>query len=140
MRRGVSEEQEEFARIGFVFSAALTVLCGVVASDWRSDEIFIALGIYPLGLGFLVWPAVGYLLAGAKSDFGRSSCLSAVTIYNYWVAERLTAAGAEAPSLIERLWDGNRLGLAVLTALYLGGQLVIVLPQVWRRYRAAGAI
>jgi hypothetical protein len=82
----VTEEQLEFAKIGFVFSAALTILCWPVAAAPQRGEIFAALGIYPLGFGFLIWPAVGYLLAGARSDFGASACLVAVTFYNYWVA------------------------------------------------------
>lgn len=133
------EEQQEFAKIGFVFSAALTILCGAAASDWLGVEIFNALGIYPLGLGFLFWPAVGYLLAGARSDFGRSACLGAVTFYNYLVAVRLTDSAAGEPSLIERLWGGNKLGLVVLAALYVGGQLALVLPKAWGRRRGARA-
>lgn len=136
----MSEEQRDFVKIGSVFSAALTILCGAIGSDWQRDEIYSALGISPLGLGFLIWPAVGYLLAGAKSDFGMSSCLSAVTFYNYWVAERLTDSGAGAPSLIERLWGGNKLGLSALVVFYVVGQIVIVLPKVRERHRTAPAI
>ncbi len=131
----MSEEQLEFAKVGFVFSAALTILCWPIAPDPQRSEIFSALGIYPLGLGFLIWPAVGYLLAGARSDFGASACLGAVTVYNYWVAEQLTASEAGAPALIERLWGGNRLGLTAVAALYVGGQLALVLPKVWERRR-----
>ena len=133
------EEQRDFAGIGFVFSAALTILCSVIASDWRSDEILIAFGIYPLGLGFLFWPAVGYLLAGAKSYFGKSACLGAVAFHDYWVAGQLAASDAGVPSLIERLWGGNKLGLAFLAVFYIGGQLVIILPQVRGRHRTARA-
>lgn len=93
----------------------------------------LGLGVYPLGL--LVWPAVGYLLAGARSDFGASACLGAVTFYNYWVVERLTASEVGAPALIERLWGSNRLGLSAVAALYVGGQLAIVLPKVWELRR-----
>ncbi len=131
----MSEEQLEFAKVGFVFSAALTILCGAVAPDGQGSELFNALGIYPLGLGFLIWPAVGYLLAGARSGFASSACLGAVTVYNYWVAEQLTAAEAGAPALLERLWGGNRLGLTVAAALYVGGQLALVLPKVRERRR-----
>ena len=131
----MSEEQLEFAKVGFVFSAALTILCGAVAPHGLGREVFEALGIYPVGLGFLIWPAVGYLLAGARSQFGASACLGAVTFYNYWVAEQLTASAAGSPALFERLWDGNRLGLAAVAALYVGGQLAIVLPKVRERRR-----
>ena len=130
-----SEEQLEFAKIGFVFSAALTILCGAVAPGREGEELFGALGIYPLGLGFLIWPAVGYLLAGARTDFGASACLCAVTLYDYWVLERLTAADAGAPALVERLWGANGLGLAAVAALYVGGQLAVVLPKAWERRR-----
>ena len=133
----MSEEQREFVKIGFVFSAALTILCWPIAPDPQRWEIFSALGVYPLGLGLLVWPAVGYLLAGARSDFGASACLGAVTFYNYWVVERLTASEVGAPALIERLWVSNRLGLSAVAALYVGGQLAIVLPKVWDRRRRA---
>jgi hypothetical protein len=129
----LSEEQREFATVGFVFSAALTILGGAVATDPQGAEVFVALGIYPLGLGFLIWPAVGYLLAGARSDFAGSACLCAVTFYDYWVLERLTASEAGSPALFERLWDGNRLGLAAVAALYVGGQLALVLPKAWGR-------
>lgn len=131
----MSEEQREFATIGFVFSAALTILCGAAAPDGQGSEVFAALGIYPLGLGFLIWPAVGYLLAGARSDFGASACLAAVTFYNYWVADGLVASADGTPALIERLWGGNKLGLTALAALYVGGQLAIVLPKVRERRR-----
>jgi hypothetical protein len=130
-----SEEQLEFAKIGFVFSAALTILCGAVAPGGRGPEVFTALGLYPLGLGFLIWPAVGYLRAGARSHFGASACLGAVTVYNYWVVEQLTAAGAGAPALVERLWGANRLGLTALAVLYVGGQLALLLPKVRERRR-----
>ncbi|HEX8557884.1 MAG TPA: hypothetical protein VF668_07290 [Pyrinomonadaceae bacterium] len=129
MRRDVTEEQLEFVKVGFVFSGALTILCAAAAPDPLGPELFSALGIYPLGLGFVVWPAVGYLLAGARSDFASASCLTAVTSYNYWVAGRLTASDAGDFSLLGRLWAGNKLGLAVLAALYVGGQLAVVLPQ-----------
>jgi hypothetical protein len=131
----VTEEQREFAKIGFVFSAALAILCWPIAVGPQRGEIFAALGIYPLGFGFLIWPAVGYLLAGARSEFGASACLSAVTFYNYWVAERLTASEAGASALIEQLWGRNRLGLAAVAALYVGGQLVVVLPKMLERRR-----
>ena len=133
----MSEEQLEFAKVGLVFSAALTILCGAVAPDGRGSELFDALGIYPVGVGFLVWPAVGYLLAGARSHFGASACLGAVAFYNYWVAEQLVASEAGAPALIERLWGGNRLGLTALAALYVGGQLALLLPKVRERRRCS---
>lgn len=132
----MSEEQLEFAKAGFVFSAALTILCGAVAPGGQGPELFSALGVYPLGLGFIIWPAVGYLLAGARSDFAASACLGAVTLYNYWVVERLTAAADGAPALIGRLWESNGLGLSAVAALYVGGQLAVVLPKVWERRRA----
>ena len=136
-----SEEQLEFTKIGFVFSAALTILCGAVAPGREGEELFGALGIYPLGLGFLIWPAVGYLLAGAGSDFAVSACLFAVTFYDYLVLERLTAPTDGEPALIERLWAGNKLGIGAVAVLYVCGQLAIVLPKAWgRRRRAAAAL
>ena len=135
----MSEEQLEFAKVGFVFSAALTILCGAVAPDGEGREVFAALGIYPVGLGFLIWPVVGYLLAGARTDFGASACLCAVTFYNYWVAERLTVPEADGAALIERLWGANRLGLTAVAALYVVGQLAVVLPKVLERQRRRGA-
>lgn len=132
----MSEEQLEFAKVGFVFSAALTILSFAVAPDGQGRELFAALGIYPTGLGFLIWPAAGYLLAGARTDFGASACLGAVSLYNYWVVERLTSAGdAAAPALVERLWGGNPLGLAFVAALYVGGQAAVVLPKALERRR-----
>jgi hypothetical protein len=131
----LSEEQLDFVKVGFVFSAALALLCWSVAPYTLRLETFAALGVYPLGLGLLFWPAAGYLLTAARSDFGRSACLGAVAFYNYWVAEQLTASGDGSPALIERLWGSNRLGLAVVAALYVGGQLALVLPQVWERRR-----
>lgn len=132
----LSEEQLEFVKVGFVFSAALTLLCWPIAPEPQRGEVLSAIGVYPLGLGFFFWPAVGYLLAGARTDFAASACLGAVTFYNYWVAEQLTASAAGAPALIERLWGGNKLGLAAVAALYVGGQLALVLPKVWERRRA----
>lgn len=131
----MSEEQLDFVKVGFVFSAALAVLCWPVAPDPLRWEILGAFGVYPLGLGLLFWPAVGYLLAGARSDFGASACLGAVTFYDYWVAERLTASVAGEPAIIERLWAGNRLGLVAVALLYVGGQLAIVLPKMRERRR-----
>jgi hypothetical protein len=135
----LSEEQLEFVKVGFVFSAALTLLCWPVAPDSQRWELLGAIGVYPLGLGFFFWPAVGYLLAGARSDFAASACLAAVTFYDYWVVERLTASEAGSPALIERLWGVNKLGLAAVAALYVGGQLAVVLPKVWERRRALAA-
>ena len=135
----MSEEQLEFTKIGFVFSAALMILCGAVAPAGQGSEIFDALGVYPLGLGFVIWPAVGYLLAGARTDFASSACLGAVAFYNYWVAEQLTASADGAPALLDRLWGGNRLGLSAVAVLYVGGQLFIVLPKVFDRRRGAPA-
>ena len=135
----MSEEQLEFAKVGFVFSAALTILCGAVAPDGEGREVFAALGIYPAGLGFLIWPTVGYVLAGAKTDFGASACLGAVTFYNYWVAERLMTPEADGTALIERLWGGNRLGLSAVAALYVVGQLAVVLPKMRERQRRRSA-
>lgn len=132
----MNEEQLEFVKVGFVFSAALTLLCWPIAPDPQRWEVLGAIGVYPLGLGFFFWPAVGYLLAGARTDFGASACLGAVTFFDYWVAEQLTSSEAGAPALIERLWDGNRLGLAAVAALYVGGQLALVLPKVWERRRS----
>lgn len=123
----------DFVKVGFVFSAALTLLCWPVVPDSQRWEILGALGVYPLGLGFFFWPAVGYLLAGARTGFASSACLGAVTFYNYWVAEQLTATGDGAPALIERLWGANKLGLAAVAALYVGGQLAILLPKVLER-------
>ncbi|HEX8150364.1 MAG TPA: hypothetical protein VF591_24485 [Pyrinomonadaceae bacterium] len=131
----MSEEQLEFVKVGFVFSAALTLLCWPIAPDPQRWEVLGAIGVYPLGLGFFFWPAVGYLLAGARTDFAASACLGAVTFYNYWVAEQMTASGDGAPALIERLWGGNRLGLAAVAALYVFGQLALVLPKAWERSR-----
>jgi hypothetical protein len=131
----LSEEQREFVKVGFVFSAALTLLCWSGAPEPLRWEALGALGVYPLGLGFFFWPAVGYLLAGARSDFAASLCLGAVTFYDYWVAERLTASGDGAPALVERLWSGNKLGLAAVAALYVGGQLALVLPKAWEHRR-----
>lgn len=133
----MSEEQLEFVKVGFVFSAALTLLCWPAAPEGMRLELFGALGVYPIGIGFLFWPLVGYLLAGARSDFGASACLAAVSFYDYWVVERLTSSEAGAPALFERLWTGNRLGLAAVAALYICGQLAVVLPQVWERRRRA---
>jgi hypothetical protein len=132
----LSEEQLEFVKVGFVFSAALTLLCWPIAPDPQRWEVLGAIGVYPLGLGFFFWPAVGYLLAGARTDFASSACLGAVTFYNYWVAEQLTASGDGAPALLERLWSGNKLGLAAVAALYVGGQLALVLPKIRGRRRA----
>ncbi|MDT5269055.1 MAG: hypothetical protein QOH49_1241 [Acidobacteriota bacterium] len=132
----MSEEQLEFVKVGFVFSAALTLLCWPIAPDPQRWEVLGAIGVYPLGLGFFFWPAVGYLLAGARTDFASSACLGAVTFYNYWVAEQLTASGDGAPALLERLWSGNKLGLAAVAALYVGGQLALVLPKIRGRRRA----
>ena len=134
----MSEEQLDFVKVGFVFSAALAIMCWPIAPEPLRGEIFSALGVYPLGLGFFFWPAVGYLLAGARSDFGASACLGAVTFYNYWVAERLTTSGPSAPALIERLWAGNKLGLTAVAALYVVGQLAFVLPKVWEWRRRRG--
>lgn len=133
----MSEEQIEFVKVGFVFSAALTLLCWPVAPDPQRWEVLGALGVYPLGLGFLFWPAVGCLLAGSRSDFGTSACLGAVAFYNYWVVERLTAAEVGAPALVERLWGANKLGLAAVAALYVGGQLAIILPKALERRRCS---
>ena len=135
----MSEEQLEFVKVGFVFSAALTLLCWPIAPSPERGEIFSALGVYPVGFGFLFWPAVGYLLAGARSDFGASLCLGAVTFYDYWVAERLMASDGEVPFLFERLWAGNKLGLAFVAALYVCGQLALVLPKAWERRRRPAA-
>ena len=135
----MNEEQLEFVKVGFVFSAALTILCGAAAPTGPGSEIFDALGIYPVGVGFLIWPALGYLLASARTDFAASVCFGTVAFYNYWVAERLTTSEAGAPALIERLWGGNRLGLAAVAALYVGGQSAVVLPKVWERRRARAA-
>jgi hypothetical protein len=135
----LSDEQLEFVKVGFVFSAALTLLCWPVAPDPQRWEVLGAIGVYPLGLGFFFWPAVGYLLAGARSDFGASACLGAVTFYNYWVVERLTASELGAPALFERLWAGNRLGLMAVAALYVGGQLAMMLPIFCERRRRGGA-
>jgi hypothetical protein len=131
----LSEEQVEFAKVGFVFSAALTLLCWPVAPEPLRWEVLGALGVYPVGVGFLFWPALGFMLAGARSDFAASACLGAVTFYDYWVAERLTTTDAGAVSLIERLWSGNKLGVAAVAALYVCGQLAIVLPKVWEHRR-----
>ena len=131
----MSEEQRDFVKVGFVFSAALALLCWSVAPYTLRLETFSALGVYPLGLGLLIWPLVGYLLAGARSDFTASACFGAVAFYNYWVVEQLTASEAGAPALIERLWGGNSLGLAVVAALYVCGQLALVLPHVCERRR-----
>ena len=131
----MSEEQLDFVKVGFVFSAALTLLCWPVAQDPLRGDLLGALGVYPAGLGFFFWPALGYMLAGARSDFGVSACLGAVTFYDYWVAERLTASGAGEPALIERLWSGNKLGLAAVALLYVCGQLALVLPKAWERRR-----
>lgn len=136
----MSEEQLDFTKVGFVFSAALAVLCWPIAPDPLRGEIFFSLGVYPLGLGLIIWPAVGYLLAGARSNFARSACLGAVTFYNYWVVEQLTAAGDGSPALVERLWGVNRLGLTAVAALYVGGQLALLLPQVWERRRRGAPI
>lgn len=132
----MSEEQIEFVKVGFVFSAALTLLCWPVAPEPLRWEVFGALGVYPVGVGFFFWPAVGYLLAGARTDFAASSCLGAVAFYNYWVAEQLLVSEAGVPGLLERLWVGNRLGLGAVAALYVGGQLAIVLPKVLERRRS----
>lgn len=132
---GVNEEQLEFVKVGFVFSAALTLLCWPVAAGAQRWEVLGAIGVYPVGLGFFFWPAVGYMLAGARTDFGASACLAAVSFYDYWVVERLTAADDGGPALIERLWSANKLGLAAVAALYVCGQLVIVLPKFWERRR-----
>lgn len=131
----MNEEQLEFTKVGFVFSAALTILCGAVAPEGEGREVFAALGIYPLGVGFLIWPAVGYLLAGVRTDFGASACLGAVTFYNYWVAERLTVSEADGAALIERLWGDNRMGLTAVAVLYVVGQLAVVLPKTRERRR-----
>jgi len=135
----LNEEQLEFVKVGFVFSAALTLLCWPVAPESMRWEVFGAIGVYPLGLGFFFWPAVGYLLAGARTDFAASACLGAVSFYNYWVAEQLTATEGGAPALAERLWAGNKLGFAAVALLYVGGQLALVLPKVWERRRRAPA-
>jgi hypothetical protein len=132
----VTEEQREFAKVGFVFSAALAVLCWPIAPDPLRRDIFFSLGVYPVGVGLIIWPAAGYLLAGARSDFARSVCLGAVGFYNYWVVEQLTAAGDGSPALVERLWGVNRLGLAAVATLYVGGQLALVLPKMRGRRRA----
>lgn len=129
----MSEEQRDFVKIGFVFSAALAILCWPVAQEPLRGEIFSAIGVYPLGVGLLFWPAVGYLLAGARSDFVWSACLGSIAFYNYWVAEQLTIPVDGAPALIERLWGSNKLGLAAVAALYVGGQLAIMLPMLWDR-------
>jgi hypothetical protein len=131
----LSEEQTEFVKVGFVFSAALTLLCFPAAPESMRWEVFGALGLYPVGVGFFIWPAVGYLLAGARTNFAASACLGTVTFYNYWVAERLTASEAGAPALFERLWASNKLGLAAVAALYVCGQLAIILPKVLERQR-----
>jgi len=133
----LSEEQSEFVKVGFVFSAALTILCGAAAPKGPGSEIFDALGIYPVGVGFLIWPAVGYLLASARTDFAASVCFGTVAFYNYWVAERLLASESGSPTLIERLWGGNRLGLAAVAALYVGGQLALLLPKMRGRRRCS---
>ncbi len=131
----MNEEQLEFVKVGFVFSAALTLLCWPVAAGAQRWEVLEAIGVYPVGLGFFFWPAVGYVLAGARSDFTASACLAAVTFYDYWVFERLVATDDGAPALIERLWSANKLGLAAVAVLYVCGQLVIVLPKMWERRR-----
>ena len=132
----MSEEQTEFVKVGFVFSAALTLLCWPVAPESMRWEVFGAIGVYPLGLGFFFWPVVGYLLAGARTDFAASACLGAVSFYNYWVAERLAASEGGAPALAERLWVGNKLGFATVALLFVGGQLALVLPKAWERRRS----
>jgi hypothetical protein len=133
----LNEEQSEFVKVGFVFSAALTILCGAAAPTGPGSEIFDALGIYPVGVGFLIWPAVGYLLASARTDFAASVCFGTVAFYNYWVAERLMTSEGSAPTLIERLWGANRLGLAAVAALYVGGQLALLLPKMRGRRRCS---
>lgn len=133
----MSEEQLEFVKVGFVFSAALTLLCWPVAAGSQRWEVLGAIGVYPVGLGFFFWPAVGYVLAGARTDFAASACLAAVSLYDYWVVERLTADGDGSPALIERLWGANKLGLAAVAALYVCGQLAIVLPKILERRRRA---
>ena len=131
----MNEEQLEFVKVGFVFSAALNLLCWTIAPDPLRWEVLGATGVYPLGLGFFFWPAVGYLLAGARSDFAASACLGAVTFYDYWVTERLTATWDGVPALLDRLWAGNKLGLATVAMLYVGGQLALILPKAWERRR-----
>jgi hypothetical protein len=136
----LSEEQVEFVKVGFVFSAALTLLCWPVAQDPLRGDLLGAIGVYPVGLGFFFWPALGYAFAGARSDFGASACLGAVTFYDYWVAERLTSSADGAPALIERLWAGNKLGLAAVALLYVCGQLALVLPKAWERRRRRAVV
>lgn len=121
----MSKDQEDFTKIGFVYSAVLTVFSHVIASDRQGDEIFYLLGIYPYYIGSIFWIVIGYLSATLKPAFGGVLCLAALAAYNCGLVQKIVGADEESLLFLERLWRANKLGLIILTAFYLGGQLFI---------------
>jgi hypothetical protein len=122
----MSKDQEDFTKIGFVYAAILLVFSNVIADDWQNDEIFYLLGIYPYFTGLIFWMVIGYLAATIKPSFGGILCLGGLAAYNYGLIQKIINGDDETLLFIDRLWSGNKLGVIIFTAFYLGGQLFIV--------------
>jgi hypothetical protein len=122
----MSKDQEDFTKIGFVYAAILLVFSNVIASDWKNDEIFYLLGIYPYLTGLIFWIVIGYLAATLKPAFGGILCLGALAAYNFGLIQKIIGGDDETRLFIDRLWASNQLGVIILMTFYLGGQLFIV--------------
>jgi hypothetical protein len=101
--------------------------------------MFYLLGIYPYWIGVLFWAIISYLSATLKPPFGGILCLSAVFAYNYGLIQKIMG-GDDTLLFIERLWQGNKLGVIIFTTFYAGGQLFIVSIIAKRNFAKSDAI
>ncbi|HEY0319834.1 MAG TPA: hypothetical protein VGC66_02570 [Pyrinomonadaceae bacterium] len=122
----MNKKQQDFIKIGFVYAVILLVFAGIVSDEWRSDGLFNTLGIYPYGLGIIFWPLLGYLFPRIESLFDKYLLVSAIALYDFSAVYKFMSSDAEEMAFFERVWRMNKLGILVLAAFYLGGQLFMV--------------
>jgi hypothetical protein len=114
-----------FAIAGLLYGISLAILGWFATGAGHGTFFFFSLAVFPYGIGLILWPLIGWLLADSRAYFQR--ILFIITIifrYALIVIYVLFYGSSEIP-YIAVTWRYSRFAILAPVALFLIGQLLI---------------
>lgn len=114
-----------FAGVGLLYGVSLAVLGWIATGAGHGTFFFFSLAVFPYGIGLILWPVLGYLLAHVDVTFHRTLFLiTIVTRYALLTVYILRYGSSEMPHMMVT-WRYSHFDIVAPLVLFLAGQILI---------------
>ena len=114
-----------FAIVGVLYGASLAALGWMASGAGHGTFFFFSVAVFPYGIGLILWPVIGYLLADVGRQFQRALFLIAILgRYALLVVYVVLYGSFEMPH-IAVTWRYSHFDIIAPLVLFLAGQVLI---------------